>query len=137
MTGAPSVNQGFGGVLFTPWEERNRSAAELQMLLQNEWNQIAGARVAAFQFPALPGSQGLPLQFVITTTEPIENLNEVATEVLDKARASGMFWFIDSDLKLDKPQADRERGPRHGRRSRPYAAGAWAARWPRPWAAAT
>jgi multidrug efflux pump len=35
----------------------------------------------------------------------VENLNEVATQVLDKAKASGMFWFIDSDLKLDKPQA--------------------------------
>jgi multidrug efflux pump len=104
LTGAPTVNQGFGGVLFTPWEERHRSAAELQMLLQNEWNKVPGARVAAFQFPALPGSQGFPIQFVITTTEPIENLNEVATAVLDKARASGMFWFIDSDLKLDKPQ---------------------------------
>jgi multidrug efflux pump len=104
LTGAPTVNQGFGGVLFTPWEERHRSAAELQMLLQNEWNKVPGARVAAFQFPALPGSQGFPIQFVITTTEPIENLNEVATQVLDKARASGMFWFIDSDLKLDKPQ---------------------------------
>jgi multidrug efflux pump len=104
LTGAPTVNQGFGGVLFTPWEERHRSAAELQMLLQNEWNKIPGARVAAFQFPSLPGSQGFPIQFVITTTEPIQNLNEVATQVLDKARASGMFWFIDSDLKLDKPQ---------------------------------
>ncbi|HLN49586.1 MAG TPA: efflux RND transporter permease subunit [Steroidobacteraceae bacterium] len=104
LTGSPTVNQGFGGVLFTPWEERHRSAAELQMLLQNEWNKIPGARVAAFQFPALPGSQGFPIQFVITTTEPIENLNEVATAVLDKARSSGMFWFIDADLKLDKPQ---------------------------------
>ena len=104
LTGAPTVNQGFGGVLFTPWEERHRGALQLQQLLQNEWNKIPGARVAAFQFPALPGSQGFPIQFVITTTEPIENLNEVATQVLDKARASGMFWFVDADLKLDKPQ---------------------------------
>ncbi|HTT42187.1 MAG TPA: efflux RND transporter permease subunit [Steroidobacteraceae bacterium] len=104
LTGAPTVNQGFGGVLFKTWDQRHRSAAQLQMLLQNEWNKIPGARVAAFQFPALPGSQGFPIQFVITTTEPIENLNEVATQVLDKARSSGMFWFVDSDLKLDKPQ---------------------------------
>ncbi|HLY88828.1 MAG TPA: efflux RND transporter permease subunit, partial [Acetobacteraceae bacterium] len=104
LTGQPTVNQGFGGVLFVPWEQRHRSAAELQMLLQSEWNKIPGARVAAFQFPALPGAFGLPIQFVITTTEPIENLNEVANQVLDKARASGKFWFIDSDLKLDKPQ---------------------------------
>ena len=30
---------------------------------------IAGARVAAFQLPPLPGSQGLPVQFVLETTE--------------------------------------------------------------------
>ncbi len=108
ITGAPSVNQGFGGVLLKPWSERKRSAAEIQQYLQDKYNHIAGARIAAFQFPALPGSQGLPLQFVITTTEPIQNLYEVANQVLDKAKASGMFWFIDSDLKLDKPQATLE-----------------------------
>ncbi len=46
------------------------------------------------------------MQFVITTTEPIENLYQVAQQVLERAKASGMFWFVDSDLKLDKPQAD-------------------------------
>jgi multidrug efflux pump len=105
LTGAPSVNQGFGGVLLKPWDERTRGAAELQMGLQNEWNKVPGARVAAFQFPALPGSFGFPVQFVITTTDPLQNLNEVANRVLDKARSSGMFWFIDADLKLDKPQS--------------------------------
>ena len=45
------------------------------------------------------------MQFVITTTEPIQNLYEVANQVKEKAEASGLFFFIDSDLKLDKPQA--------------------------------
>jgi multidrug efflux pump len=108
IIGQPSVNQAFGGVLLKPWDQRKRSSTEIQQYLQQKWNHIAGARFAAFQFPALPGAQGLPLQFVITTTEPIENLYEVANQVLDKAKASGMFWFIDSDLKLDKPQATLE-----------------------------
>ena len=81
IVGQPSINQAFGGVLFKPWGERKRTATELQKVLQEKWNHIAGARVAAFQFPALPGSQGLPLQFVITTTEPVENLYEVANQV--------------------------------------------------------
>jgi multidrug efflux pump len=105
IIGQPSVNQAFGGMLLKPWNERKRSSTEIQQYLQEKWNHIAGARIAAFQFPALPGAQGLPLQFVITTTEPVENLYEVANQVVDKARSSGMFWFIDSDLKLDKPQA--------------------------------
>ena len=72
ITGVPTVNPGFGGVLFKPWGERTRSAKEIQQDLQAQWNKIAGARVAAFQFPPLPGSSGLPVQFVINTTEPFE-----------------------------------------------------------------
>ncbi|MGS0741319.1 efflux RND transporter permease subunit [Glaciimonas sp. GG7] len=105
ITGVPTVNAGIGGVLLKTWENRVRSAKEIQKDLQAQWNKIAGARVAAFQFPALPGSSGLPVQFVITTTEPFENLNTIAQQVMDKARASGKFYFIDADLKIDKPQA--------------------------------
>ena len=105
ITGVPTVNSGFGGMLMTPWDERTRSAQEVQQDLQAGWNRIAGARVAAFQFPALPGSSGLPVQFVIATTEPFENLDAIAQQVLEKARASGKFYFIDTDLKIDKPQA--------------------------------
>jgi multidrug efflux pump len=42
---------------------------------------------------------------VIKTTEPLENLNDVAHQVLAKAQASGMYFFVDSDLKIDQPQA--------------------------------
>jgi multidrug efflux pump len=104
ITGTPTINQGIGGLLLKTWDQRTRSATEIQQAMQQKWNSVAGARVAAFQFPALPGSQGFPVQFVITTTEPFENLNEVAQAVLDKARASGKFFFLDADLKLDKPQ---------------------------------
>ncbi len=104
ITGTPTVNQGFGGVLFKTWSERKRSATELQQVLQQKWNGIAGASVAAFQFPPLPGSRGLPMQIVLKTTEPFERLNEVSQAVLAKARASGMFFFVDTDLKFDKPQ---------------------------------
>jgi len=105
ITGVPTLNAGIGGVLFKPWDQRSRSAHEIQQDLQARWNKVAGARVAAFQFPPLPGSSGLPVQFVITTTEPFENLNGVAEQVLEKAKASGKFYFIDTDLKIDRPQA--------------------------------
>jgi multidrug efflux pump len=105
IVGQPSINQAFGGTLLKPWGERKRTATDVQKELQEKFNRISGARVAVFQFPALPGSQGLPLQFVITTTEPVQNLYEVANQVKEKAEASGLFFFIDSDLKLDKPQA--------------------------------
>ncbi len=105
VTGIPTLNQGIGGVLFKPWDQRRRSAHELQMELQAKWNSIPGAQIGAFQFPPLPGAQGLPVQFVINTTEPFQNLYEVAQKVLAKANASHAFYFADVDLKLDKPQA--------------------------------
>jgi len=58
-----------------------------------------------FSLPPLPGAQGAPVQVVINTTEPFQNLNEVAQAVLNKARESGKFYFIDTDLKIDKPQS--------------------------------
>jgi len=105
ITGVPTTNSGIGGVLFKSWDKRSRSAHEIQQDLQQKWNNVAGGRVAAFQFPALPGSSGLPVQFVITTTEPFENLNTVAQAVLDKARKDNKFYFADVDLKIDSPQA--------------------------------
>ncbi len=104
ITGDPSVNQGLGGVMFKPWNQRARGADAIQEELQNKWNSIAGAKIGAFQFPSLPGAFGLPVQFVIATTEPFDRLNEVAKTVLNKANDSHMFWFVDSDLKIDKPQ---------------------------------
>ena len=108
-----SPSSSFGGVLLKGWSQRSRSASAFQQDMQKKWNSIAGARVAVFQFPALPGAQGLPVQVVINTTEPYENLNEVSQAVLDKARKSGMFFFVDTDLKIDRPQnvleIDREK----------------------------
>jgi multidrug efflux pump len=104
IVGIPSATQGLGGILFKPWSERSRSADQLQPILQKKWSTVAGAEVAAFQFPPLPGAQGMPVQFVITTSQPIENLYRVEQQVLNRAKASGLFWFIDGDLKVDEPQ---------------------------------
>ena len=97
--------QGFGGMLFKPWDQRSNSAAQLQQVLQEKWSTIAGGQIFVFSLPALPGAQGAPIQVVVNTTEPFQNLNEVVQAVLAKARDSGKFWFIDADLKIDKPQS--------------------------------
>jgi len=96
---------GFGGMLFKPWEVRAKTAKVLQQELQGMWSAIAGGQIFVFALPALPGAQGAPIQVVINTTEPFQNLNEVVQSVLKKAQDSGKFWFIDADLKIDKPQS--------------------------------
>jgi multidrug efflux pump len=97
--------QSIAGMVLKPWDVRTRTTNDLQPLLQRQLDGLAGVRVAAFQPPPLPGSVGLPVQFVLTTTDPFERLNDIARDFLEQARASGMFIFVDSDLKIDSPQS--------------------------------
>ncbi|KZL11041.1 efflux RND transporter permease subunit [Pseudovibrio sp. Ad14] len=101
------------GVLLTPWDERSKTATELQYAMQPPMEGVAGFKTVMFQNPPLPGSSGLPVQFVIKTTQPVDKLNVVGSQILEKAQATGKFIFIDKDLKIDKPQGkiniDRDR----------------------------
>jgi multidrug efflux pump len=98
--------QSIAGMVFKPWDQRSKTTNELQPVLQEELNKVAGVRIAAFQPPPLPGSIGLPVQFAIITTEPFARLNEIAQAFLQQALASGMFIFLDCDLKIDNPQSE-------------------------------
>jgi len=107
-------NTALAGFVLKSWNEREQSTAEAKNELSEKINSIAGLQVAAFVPPSLPTAGGaLPVEFVIGTTEPTENLQELANEVLEKARASNKFIFMDTDLKIDKPRynilVDREK----------------------------
>jgi multidrug efflux pump len=107
--GVLGLNSGVAGMVLKPWDERKRTAADLQPLVQRKLGGIAGARTVAFQPSPLPGAgRGLPVQFVIGTTESFERLNQVSQALMAKAYGSGVFAFLDSDLKIDKPQVSVE-----------------------------
>ena len=100
---APS--QSIAGMVLKPWDDRSKTSNQLQPVVQQKLDQVAGARTAAFQLPPLPGSQGLPVQFVIATTNSFDRLNTVAQQFLQQAVNSGMFIFLDSDLRIDSPES--------------------------------
>ncbi len=107
------------GLNLKPWGERKRNATVLQRELQAAVNKsIAGQRVVAFQPPSLPGAFGLPMQFVIKTTDSPLRLNTVSQAVLRDALKSGKFMFLDTDLKYDLPQSvidiDRDKAAQLG-----------------------
>jgi len=107
------------GAVMKPWSERSETADDLQPVLQQAFDkEIAGLRGAVFQMPALPGAQGMPVEFVITTTDEFARLNEVTQSFLAAAMKTGRFMFLDSDLKIDQPQAtvdiDRDAAARLG-----------------------
>ncbi|MDQ2994931.1 MAG: efflux RND transporter permease subunit, partial [Pseudomonadota bacterium] len=106
IVGAQGLNTSTNGMILKPWDERDRTSNQLQPLVQAKLNTIAGGKVAAFQLPSLPGAQGLPIQFVIQTTDSFDKLNNVSEALKDAAMKTGMFIFVDSDLKIDKSQAN-------------------------------
>lgn len=119
LDGANGINSSIGGAVLKPWSERKRTASAIQPLIQAKLGQIAGAQGVAFQPSSLPGSGGgLGLQIVIGTTEPYERLNDISRAFLDKARASGLFIYLDTDLKFDKAQTsiilDRDKAAQMG-----------------------
>lgn len=93
------------GQVLKPWDQRDRTAAQIQPLLQQQLTEIAGVKIAVFQPPPLPGSSGLPVQFVLQTTESFSRLNDVSQQFLQAAKNTGMFMYVDNDLKYDNPQA--------------------------------
>lgn len=98
--------QSISGMVLKPWDERVTTSNQLMPIVQQELNAIAGVRVAAFQRPPLPGSSGLPVQFVIGGNDTFSKLNEVAQTFMQAAQQTGLFIFLDNDLKYDQPQAE-------------------------------
>lgn len=105
LEGINGLNTAIGGMVLKPWDERNKTSNDLQNTIQQEAGKIAGANIVVFQPPSLPGSRGLPIQFVIKTTDNYNLLNDVQQDILKRAQQLGIFAFIDTDLKLDKLEA--------------------------------
>ncbi|MBR0963061.1 efflux RND transporter permease subunit [Bradyrhizobium diazoefficiens] len=107
------VGSSIAGWVLKPWDKRDKTAAQLQPVLQQEMSGVAGAKIVAFQLPPLPGASGLPIQFVIQTTDPFDRLDGIAKAFTAEALKSGKFIFLDNDLKVDQPQTsviiDREK----------------------------
>jgi multidrug efflux pump len=97
--------QSIAGMVLKPWDKRELNSNALQPMIQQEMNAIAGSRVAAIQLPSLPGSSGMPIQFVINSTEPPTKMLAVSEQFMQEAQKSGMFMFLNSDLKVDQPQS--------------------------------
>lgn len=112
MLGPGSAGTGLG---LAPWADRNRSTQEvLEQDIQPFIEKIPGLQVFALIPPSLPSpGGGLPVEFVISSTQPLQNLQEIANEIMGEAMQSGRFIMLDNDLRIDRPRQtvhiDREK----------------------------
>jgi len=99
-------NGGLGGMVTKPWSQRTKTTQQLMMEAMGPLSKIAGVRVIPQAPPPLPGGGNFPVDLVIASAAEPKQLGELADQLVAKARASGMFIFVDSDLKFDQPQAE-------------------------------
>jgi multidrug efflux pump len=97
---------GFGGMVTKPWSERTRTTQQLLMASMGPLSQVPGIRAIPLTPPPLPGGGDFPVDLVIASAAEPQQLGDIATQLVQKAFASGMFIFADADMKFDQPQAE-------------------------------
>jgi multidrug efflux pump len=99
-------NGGFGGVLVKPWSERKRSIFPIQEELAGKLSHVAGIRAPAFLPPALPSPGTFPVELVIASTAPHEEMIRYAEQMLQEAMKSGQFAFAITDVRIDQAKSE-------------------------------
>jgi multidrug efflux pump len=104
---------GFGGLVTKDWTERKRSTEEMFGEVYGAVSQVPGLRVFPRLDPPLPTPGQYDVELVLQSNAPLEEMLEVTGAVLAAGWQSGKFLYVDTDLKIDLPEArvllDRER----------------------------
>jgi multidrug efflux pump len=96
---------GFGGFVAKDWKERERSTEELFGEVYGAVSQIPGLRVFPRLDPPLPTPGQYDVELVLGSDLPPEQLLETVGAVVGAGWQSGKFLYVDTDLKIDLPEA--------------------------------
>jgi len=97
---------GFGGMVVKPWSQRKKTTQQLLVESSGKLSQIAGIRVIPLTPPPLPGGGNFPVDFAIVSSAEPEQVSQLAEKIVQKAMASGLFIYADTDVKFDQPQTE-------------------------------
>ncbi len=104
---------GFGGVVAKDWHDRARSTEAMYDDVYVAVSRVPGLRVFPRLDPPLPTPGQYDVELVLQSDVPAEQMLEVVGSVLQAGWHSGKFLYVDTDLKVDLPQArvvlDRDR----------------------------
>ncbi|HCU68101.1 MAG TPA: multidrug efflux protein, partial [Desulfomicrobium sp.] len=100
-------SSGFSGLVVAPWDQRERTVAEILPEVQAGLAAIPGIQMFPVTPPALPGGGDFPVEFILASTAPQEEILDFARQLQLKAMMSGMFAFPPLiDVKIDQPQTE-------------------------------
>ncbi|WP_341504019.1 efflux RND transporter permease subunit [Gallaecimonas sp. GXIMD4217] len=98
---------GFSGMVVKPWQQRDRSVAQIVPDMQAQLSAIPGLQIFVAQPAALPGGSNFPVEFIIASTAEPEQMLAFAEQLQLRAMQSGVFYFPpEIDLKIDQPQSE-------------------------------
>lgn len=97
---------GFSGMTTKPWQDRQRTTDEILTDVMHGVSQIPGLQVVVTTPPALPGGGQYPVEFVVSGIASPRELVEWGEQLVQRALASGVFVFADTNLKLDQPEVE-------------------------------
>jgi multidrug efflux pump len=104
---------GFGGMVTKYWKDRDRSTEEMYGEIFGAVSQTPGLRVFPRLDPPLPTPGNYDVELIVQSDAPPERLVEITQGILGAGWASGKFLYVDTDYKIDLPEArvvlDRER----------------------------
>ena len=104
---------GFGGLVAKDWHGRARSTEEMYGEVFGAVSKVPGLRVFPRLDPPLPTPGQYDVELVLQSDVPPEQMLETVGAVLGAGWQSGKFLYVDTDLKIDLPEArvvlDRER----------------------------
>ena len=91
------------------WSEREVSQQEMTQSLLPKLRKVAGVQA----FASNPGSLGTrgfgkPLQFVIQSSASYEEINALASQLVERLKDNPGLADIDTDMRLNKPEVDVE-----------------------------
>jgi len=95
---------GFGGMVTKPWSQRKKTAQQLLLESTVPLSKIAGVRVIPLTPPPLPGGGNFPVDVAIVSAAEPQQIYQLAEQLVQKAMASGLFIYADTDVKFDQPQ---------------------------------
>jgi multidrug efflux pump len=99
--------QGFGGMLAKPWDQRKRSIFPIQEEIAGKLMKVTGVRAPAFLPSALPSAGFFPVEFVIASTAEHGEILGFAQKLVDEATKSGQFAFPPiMDVRIDQGKSE-------------------------------
>jgi multidrug efflux pump len=95
----------FGGMLANDWKERDRSTEQMYGAVYGAVSQIPGVRVFPRLDPPLPTPGQYDVEMILQSDAAPEQMLETVGAVVGAGFQSGKFLYVDTDLKIDLPEA--------------------------------